>query len=324
MSISPRAVLPIAIVALLAPGARFSAAQQGRDRGASVSPSDIQRLQDEVYTVSNDISGLRDQDRSTAARLQARLDDLHDEVIYLKVKLRKEGSVSRSEYADVRKRLGNLRSEAEHPVQQGTGTFSQPPAQSQPYPPPPPPPPPAEAPPPYGGVTEQQVPRAGRVPAGQQLDVRIDRDLSSATAQVEDRFAATTILGLYQGNNLIIPAGARLRGVVSSVDKANRLDRKGSLTVAFDQITIDGRSYPIHATVTQAIQSEGIKGDAGKIGAGAGVGAVIGGILGGVKGAALGILIGGGGTMAATPGKDVTLPAGSVLRVRFDEPLQLK
>jgi hypothetical protein len=67
-----------------------------------------------------------------------------------------------------------------------------------------------------------------------------------------------------------------------------------------------------------------MKGEVGKIGAGAGVGAIIGGILGGAKGALLGVLIGGGGTIAATEGKDVTLPAGAVLRVRFDQPLAIR
>ena len=81
------------------------------------------------------------------------------------------------------------------------------------------------------------------------------------------------------------PPARSMRGVVSSVNKATRTDRKGSLTVAFDQITVNGRAYPIRATVTQALESEGIKGEAAKIGAGAGVGAIIGGILGGAKGA---------------------------------------
>src|SRR4026208_2484611 len=98
-----------------------------------------------------------------------------------------------------------------------------------------------------------------------------------------------------------------MRGVVSSVDKATRTDRKGSMTVAFDQVTVRGRDYPLRGTVSQAIESEGIRGEVGKIGAGSAVGAVIGGIIGGVKGAVLGVLIGGGGTMVATEGKDVSL-----------------
>ena len=122
---------------------------------------------------------------------------------------------------------------------------------------------------------------------------------------------------------VLVPAGSTMRGVVSSVNKATRIDRKGSLTVAFDRVTIKGRSYPIRATVTQALESEGIMGEKEKIGIGAGAGAIIGAILGGVKGAVAGILIGGGGTIAATEGKDVELPSGSVLRVRLDSPLAL-
>ena len=44
----------------------------------------------------------------------------------------------------------------------------------------------------------------------------------------------------------------------SSVTNATRTQRKGALTVAFDQISVNGRSYPIHATVTQALESEGL------------------------------------------------------------------
>jgi hypothetical protein len=181
----------------------------------------------------------------------------------------------------------------------------------------------------YAGGTQdapqpQRQAKPGEVPAGQQLDVRLETELSSGTAQVEDRFRATTVVDLYQGNDVLIPAGSTLRGVVSSVDKATRTDRKGSLTLAFDQITIRGRNYQMRGTVEQALESEGIKGEATKIGVGAGVGAVIGGILGGAKGALLGVLVGGGGTIAATPGKDVTLPAGTVLRVRLDQPIQVR
>jgi hypothetical protein len=53
------------------------------------------------------------------------------------------------------------------------------------------------------------------------------------------------------------------------------------------------------------------------------VGGLIGGILGGVRGALTGILIGAGGTVAATEGKDVDLPAGTILRLRFDAPLEI-
>lgn len=306
----------------------------------SVTTSDIQRLQDQVYDASNEVSRLRSRDQTLADRLQTQLDDLRDEVVYLRVKLRKEGSVSRSDYNEVRTRVENIRSDArtgsDSSSRQGSGAWSTGSASgsgsgsgygtgtsgtsggygSG-----------SSGGGTYGGSQDQQRQSSGRrneIPSGQEIDVRIERELSSETAQVEDRFTATTVVDLYQGNEVLIPAGSTMRGVISSVNKATRTDRKGSLTVAFDQVTIRGRNYPMRGTVTQALESEGIKGEAAKIGAGAGVGAILGGILGGAKGALLGILIGGGGTIAATEGKDAVVPAGTVLRVRFEQPLQIR
>ena len=297
----------------------------------SITTSDIQRLQDQVYDASNEVSRLRSRDQGLADRLQAQLDDLRDEVVYLRVKLRKEGSVNRNDYNEVRSGVDNIRAQARgESARQGSGNWSTG----------------------TGGSgsgsgtgtgaygtgsgsgsgtgaydpqsTRNAPTRRNEIPSGQEIDVRMERELSSATAQVEDRFTATTVVDLYQGNDVLIPAGSTMRGVVSSVNKATRTDRKGSLTVAFDQVTIRGRAYPMRGTVTQALESEGIKGEAGKIGAGAGVGAILGGILGGAKGALLGILIGGGGTIAATEGKDAVVPAGTVLRVRFEQPLVVR
>jgi len=121
----------------------------------------------------------------------------------------------------------------------------------------------------------------------------------------------------------VIPAGSVMRGVVTAVEPATRTNRTAKMTISFDQLTINGRAYPVRATVTQAIQGEGIKGEVGRAGAGAAVGGVLGAVLGGVKGAVLGAIIGGGGTIAATEGKEIELPQGTVLRVRFDSPLQV-
>jgi hypothetical protein len=35
------------------------------------------------------------------------------------------------------------------------------------------------------------------------------------------------------------------------------------------------------------------------------------------------VLVGGGGTMAATAGADVELPAGTILRIRVDQPVDI-
>ncbi len=260
----------------------------------SVSTADIQRLQDRIYDASSDVSRIRSQDAELASRLQGDLDELREEVIYLKVKLRKEGSVPRAEYTALRDRIDSISSRARGESRSNGGRDSR-------------------------GTTGGL-----EIPAGLQLDVRLRRELNSDTAQVEDRFEATTVVDLIVDGDVAIPSGSTLRGIVTAVDDADRLDRKGRLSLSFDQIVVNSRSYPMSASVVEALESGGYKEDAAKIGAGAGVGAIIGGILGGVKGALAGILIGGGGVVAATEGKDVVLPVGSILRIRLDEPLVLR
>ena len=156
------------------------------------------------------------------------------------------------------------------------------------------------------------------------MDVRLTNSLNSGTVQVEDRFEGTTLVDLTINGRTVIPAGAVMRGVVSSVEPATRTNRTAKMTVSFDQVTVNGRAYPIRGTVTQAIQGEGIKGETGRIATGAGAGAILGGILGGVKGAVLGAVIGGGGITAATEGKEIDLPQGTVLRVRLDSPVSIQ
>jgi hypothetical protein len=294
--------------------ARTSAAQTSRN---DVSTADIQRLQDTINDTAREITTVRGRDWSLGSQLQTELDEARDEAVYLKVKARKGEPIAHSEYSDLRDRIENIRTRARG---EGAGGYT-PPAGSRTgddrssYP--------TSSPGPTGTVGRSSNPN--EIPVGTEFDVRLQTPLSSKTAQVEDRFEATTAVDLTDSNGrVIVPAGSILRGVVSGVNKAGRVERKGSLNVAFDRVTISGRSYPIRATVTQALESEGIMGEKEKIGIGAGAGAILGAILGGVKGAVAGILIGGGGTIAATEGKDVELPAGTVLRVRLDTPISLQ
>jgi hypothetical protein len=280
-----------------------STAQGAQATQASVTSADIQRLQDNIYEASRDIGQLRSRDAALASRLETELDEARDEAIYLKVKIRKNERIARTEYSDLRNRVESIRTRAGSEVAtRGSGVGagqSRDTGRSEPT-----------------GTVGRSV--SGEIPVGTEIDVRLQTTLSSATAHVEDRFEATTMVDLTEGERVVIPAGSSMRGVVSSVNKAGRVERTGKLTVAFDQITIRGRNYPIRATVTEALESEGVRAEAGKIGTGAGVGAIIGGILGGLKGAIAGVLIGAGGTIAATEGTDVELPPGTVLRVRFD------
>ena len=303
----------VALAVCVAAGLAIPAAGQ---TSGTVSQSDIQRLQDNVYSAGSDISQLRGRDSTRASQLQSELDDLRDEVVYLKVKLRKDRTLPRSEYVDVRDRIEDVRTRARN---EGTNAYSTPGSTTS-----------------TGSTAVSRSSQNGSgtrgttgtqagyaIPSGTELDVRLLGSLNSGTAQVEDRFEATTLVDLNVDGRTVVPAGSVMRGVVTAVERATRTNRTSKMTVSFDQLTVNGRSYPIRATVTQAIQGEGIKGELPRTGVGAGVGAVLGGLLGGVKGAVVGAVIGAGGTVAATEGKEVELPQGTVLRVRFDTPVQL-
>ena len=274
----------------------------------TVTSVDVQRLQDTINDASRAIAQMRLVDASGASQLQAELDAATDEATYLKVKIQKNEPIARSEYADMRDRIENIRNRARGEADSRTAPAPTPYPNDSRYP--------------DEGTPRSQNPN--EIAVGTEFDVRLQNALSSKTSQVEDRFEATTMVDLRDASGrVLVPSGSLMRGIVSSVNRATRTDRKGSLAVSFDRVTIHGRSYPIRATVSQALESEGIMGEKGKIGIGAGAGAILGAILGGGKGALAGILIGGGGTILATEGNDVELPSGSVLRVRMDAPLAL-
>lgn len=304
----------IAIAAIVAAALAAPVAAQNYSQ---VSQADIQRLQDSLSQASSELQQVRGRDASRATTLQMQLDDLRDEVIYLKVKLRKEGSLQRTEYAGVRDRLDDLRSQATSSTTAYSPSTSSAPSTS------------TNRPAQQSGTSRGNAPVATsgsmvEVPSGTEMDVRLSNALNSGTAQVEDRFEGTTLVDVNVNGRTVIPAGAVMRGIVSSVEPATRTNRTAKMSVSFDQVTVNGRAYAIRGTVTQAIQGEGIKGETGKIATGAGAGAVLGGILGGVKGAVLGAVIGGGGITAATEGKEIELPQGSVVRVRLDSPVSIQ
>ena len=121
MNLRYRALLGAVALAIIAAPAY---AQQS----STVTQADVQRLQDNVYLADRDLSQLRSRDATRATQLGTELDDLRDEVVYLKVKLRKERTLSRTEYSDVRDRIEDLRSRARSDVAAAAPASTQTPA----------------------------------------------------------------------------------------------------------------------------------------------------------------------------------------------------
>lgn len=238
---------------------------------------------------------------------------LREEVIYLKVKQRKGERITRVQFNDVRNRLQSLQSRA-RAVSSGIRTGSGSTGASGVY---------SDRDRNRDRYPDRLGRMGGEIPSGTEMDVRLTQPLSSETATVEQRFEATTAVDILQDDRVLIPAGSRVRGVVSSVDSASRTDRRGSMTLAFDQITVNGRNYEMRGTLTEVLRADKDN-EVAKIGGGGAIGAIIGGILGGVKGAVIGAVIGAGGTVAATEGSDVKLDAGTILRVRLEDPLRVR
>jgi hypothetical protein len=172
--------------------------------------------------------------------------------------------------------------------------------------------------------TQVQGSEPGVVPVGQLIDVRLQTSLSSATAQPEQRFEATTVVDLRQDERVLVPAGSVVRGVVARAERAGRVDRSGTLGLAFDQVVVRGNEYPMRGMATEVFESGGIREEGRTVGTAGAVGAIVGGIMGGLKGALLGAIVGSGGVIAATEGKDVELPAGTIVRVRLDSPIRIR
>ena len=157
------------------------------------------------------------------------------------------------------------------------------------------------------------------------IGLEIETALSSERARVEDPVVARVTRDVKVGNRVVIPAGSRANGEVTTVERGGRLKDRARLGVRFTSIVLaDGTRVPIE---TSPIYREGdspTNESAAKIGGGAIGGAIIGGILGGGKGAAIGSIVGagaGGGVVAAGGRNAATLPAGTPITVRVEDPV---
>ena len=163
------------------------------------------------------------------------------------------------------------------------------------------------------------------VSADSVLGLEIETAVSTERARVEDPVVARVTRDVRVGNRVAIPAGSRVNGEVTAVERGGRLKDRARLGVRFTSIVLaDGTRVPIE---TETIYREGdspVNESAAKIGGGAIGGAIIGGILGGGKGAAIGSIVGAGagsGAVVAGGRNAATLPSGTPVTVRIHEPV---
>ena len=128
---------------------------------------------------------------------------------------------------------------------------------------------------------------------------------------------------------MIVPAGSRAVLVVREVSSGGAT---GSPDIVLDvqSLTVGGRRYLVSTSNLKEDSGTGIgknKRTAETVGGGATIGTIIGAIAGGAKGAAIGVLVGaagGAGVQMINKGKDLRVPAETLLTFRLDKPVSLR
>jgi hypothetical protein len=157
------------------------------------------------------------------------------------------------------------------------------------------------------------------------IGIRLDYEVSTRTARVEDRVSATVSRNVTVDGRVAIPDGAKLEGTIASVDRGGKFRERPRLGLRFDtMILTDGTRLSIK---TDTIYREGDSPSAdatAKVGAGTVAGAILGAVLGGKKGAAIGGAAGAAGgvaTVMSGDGNETAIRAGAPLTVRLADDL---
>lgn len=165
------------------------------------------------------------------------------------------------------------------------------------------------------------------VPAGTALQIAVEAQITSETAQVGDAWQGKITESLVIGTAAPIPAGSIVKGVVKAVKPAEKGDR-AMLQLAITSIDVQGKSHAVNATTEELVAGSTRTRNVGTVAGGAAAGALIGKAVGGSnKGALIGGLIGGAaatGAVAGTKGFQVVVKEGAAMTFTVSEDVTLK
>ncbi len=175
------------------------------------------------------------------------------------------------------------------------------------------------------------------IPEGTRFIVKLNDTLDTAKMKPGKKFQAKLAEDLVTANGLTVPAGKKIKGHVSDIDRGLH----GRILISFDEIETRNGWRPLVASVSDVPGEKGVKeigpeGDIEKKGrssrrmvetaaVGAAVGAAAGAATGGGRGAGIGA--GAGAAVGLGAGllldRDLKLQKGQQLELRLDRPLQV-
>ncbi len=172
------------------------------------------------------------------------------------------------------------------------------------------------------------------IPSGTQISVRTGVPIDTTKDAVGQLYSGTIQQSIADSTGAVaIPAGtsAKLQVLDLSQNQSNQ-SKSGSsrdLALGLYSVTVNGNEYRVDSSSVRENSKAGFglnKRTAVYTGGGTALGALLGTVFGGGKGAAIGTLAGGGMgalTQYLTRGKDVKLPAESILTFRLEQTLVL-
>jgi hypothetical protein len=190
--------------------------------------------------------------------------------------------------------------------------------------------------------------QANQVIPGTQVRLTLMNGLSSSVSHSGDPFTAVVAEPVFAGTQMILPAGAKIHGTITTVDRPKffSMFRGGaSMNLKFDSIEVESRIFPAKMSIlsiysggpeetkqrkdVKAVEGEvvtenhSVKTDVEDVAIGTAGGSTVGLLFSHVlRGTVFG-LVGGTAYVMAKKGKDIDLPAQTGMLVRMDSTISL-
>lgn len=165
--------------------------------------------------------------------------------------------------------------------------------------------------------------------SGTQLEILTNQTIDSKTASPNQLFPAQVNHDVVDNSGeVIVPKGSPAQLVIRSASGGG-VTGTSDLLLDVQSITVHGRRYLVRTSSLREKGRGGLganKRTAEMVGGGAVIGSIIGAIAGGGKGAAIGAAVGaagGAGAQVLTKGKEVIIPAETVLTFNLDQNVTL-
>lgn len=193
--------------------------------------------------------------------------------------------------------------------------------------------PPAAAPAPTAPPDQQYTPAEAfrTIPAGKVIAVRTDQSIDARNAAPGRTYSGVIVRDIFDTDGQVaVPRGSTATLVVREARAEGKVEGRSELALDVAAVQVNGRPYRLETSDFVEKGREGLGANhrtAKFAGGGALLGTILGAVAGGGKGAAIGAFSGaaaGAGTQSLTRGKNVRIPAETVLNFRLEAPVHIR